>query len=347
MKIKSVRKNQILLHFRIFPALISLTLLLTFCGCTTLSDREGAYTKNGVYFDTLISITLYCNDDAAADKYLEGCLGLCEKYSSLLDANIKGSDIYNINHSAGSYVKVSAETIDIIEKSLCYSNISSGLFDITINSASKLWDFHEENGTLPDGDELSKALTHIDYQLISTDKAAGTVCLADKNASIDIGGIAKGYIADEIAGYLTNSEITGALINIGGDITCIGHKPQDRLFSIGITDPFGGNTPILGLSLTDKSVATSGTYERAFYIGDEKYHHILDPKTGYPVDTDVLSSTIIADSGMDADCLGTVAILLGSRVALDLINSTENTEGIIICNNGDILYSDGISQYLE
>ena len=164
---------------------------------------------------------------------------------------------------------------------------------------------------------------------------------------MDPGGAAKGYVADRIAEYLNAQKITGAIINMGGDMRLIGQKSDGGIFNIGINDPFGKGSCICSLSLTDKSVATSGTYERCFTKDGKTYHHILDTKTGYPADTDIVSATVITNDTEAADCLATACILLGSAKALPLIESLDYTEAVMILSDGTITQTSGAAAFIR
>lgn len=328
--------------------LLLLVIIITFPGCNNIyNNKYLSDSANGIYFDTIISITIYDTNNETIKTNLQSCLDICQKYEQLLNANIEGSDIYKINNSNGETINLSEETIYLLDKSLQYSELSNGLFDITIKSATSLWDFHEEKGVIPDVNLINNALEHINYKNLSIDKNNHTAILNDPDSQIDIGGIAKGYIADKISEYLNEQAVHGAIINIGGDITLIGNKNENENFNIGITNPFKDTNPILAINTTNKAIATSGTYERAFTYNNKSYHHILDPKTGFPVETDVISATTITDKGIDADTLCTISILLGSDEAIKLIENIPNTEAIIICQDQSILYTSGAKSYIN
>ena len=174
-----------------------------------------------------------------------------------------------------------------------------------------------------------------------------SVTLTDPEASVEVGSIAKGFVADRIAEYLNSESITGAIINMGGDMRLIGSKPDGDLFNIGIQDPFGSGSCTESLYISDMAVATSGTYERCFTANGKKYHHILDTATGYPVDTDIESVTVISDNAEDCDCLCTIAIIEGSQKALEIIEHTENTEAVIILSDKTVLHSSGANRYIR
>lgn len=329
----------------IIPIIISLILL---CGCNiTPPVSSDGIQKSGVFFDTYVTITLYGLPDKEASPILDECMNKCLFYENLFSSDVITSDIYKLNNSNTQPVNVSPETISLINKAYSYSEQTDGLFDITIFSATKLWDFHADNPVIPSEKEISAALEHIDYHNMIINTAESAITLSDASTQIDIGGIAKGYIADQIGEYIKTTNASGAIINIGGDMLLIGTKPNNLPYTVGINDPFGNPTPIKAVSLTAKAIATSGTYIRTITDNNKAYHHILDPSTGYPAQTDLVSATIITDNAIDADTLCTISILLGSKDAVSYINTIPNTEAILITGTGEIILSDGASTYIK
>lgn len=326
----------------IFPLILSLSVIL--CGCA--GSRMEPYSKSGLYFDTIVSVDIY---GSAGDpgEILGECMNICSHYQSLFDKNIPESDIARINSLGAGTLSVDADTASLIDKALSYSDISDGKFDITVNPVSALWDFHEGGETIPSEKDIAEALPFVDHNNIEVDTEKNTVTVKADGVSIDTGGAAKGFIADRIADYLSTCQISGAIINMGGDIKLIGNKPDDSLFNIGIKNPNSPDTCLSSLYVSDKAVATSGTYERAFTKDGRLYHHILDVSTGYPADTDVTSVTVITDSAVDADCLCTVCILLGSKEALELIERTDDTEAIFVLVDGCVIKSSGADAYIK
>lgn len=325
----------------------SVSLLCAFCmlssslwGCSLPFDQNALIIRDTIIaFDTIVTITLYGTDD---QDILQEAMDLCRDYDQKFSRTIPESDVYRINHGNGQAVSVSPETILLIKESLSYSELTEGAVDITIAPVRDLWDFSAQNTdgatpSLPNDTSLSHALAHVDYHCIQYDEAAGTVTLTDPEAQIDLGFIAKGYIADAIKEYLISQGIKSATIDLGGNILTIGAKPDGTPFQIGIKKPFETDAPMDVLSITDQSVVTSGIYERCFQIDDEIYHHILDPETGYPVSNELLSVTIISDSSMEGDALSTSCLLLGLSKARELINSLDGVEAVFITKDYEII----------
>lgn len=320
-----------------FVFLICLALLcLTFCGCQ--SSQSSPISKSGVYLDTVITVTLYGTEK---ESILDHCLSLCESYEALFSRTMEGSDVYRMNHAGGQPTQVSPETARLIEKAISYSNISDGAFDCTIAPLSTLWDFKNNPGQVPSQEEIEAARSLVDYRTIQVSQT--TVTLKNPSAAIDLGGIAKGYIADRLKDYLTSQGITSALINLGGNVLTIGSKPDGSPWNIGIQKPFAErNASIASLKVTDQSLVTSGTYERYFTVGGTVYHHLLDPATGYPADTGLSSVTILSDDSIDGDALSTSCFVLGIDKGMELIESLPGVEALFVTSEDELLYSSGL-----
>ena len=313
----------------------SIILSFMLSGC---KDTKTEYSKSGFAFDTVISITIYDNNKGHAESILEDCFNICEKYDDLFNISNESSDIYKINHSNGEPVKVSNETIDIINKSIYYSELTDGLFDITIEPIYELWDFDlKEHDTLPDASLIHDTLKYIDFNNITVNYSEATITVKS-GTKINLGAIAKGYIADIIKEKILSSRISSAIINLGGNIIVIGKKPNNTLFNIGIQKPFSETGEIItSLEVSDKSVVTSGIYQRYFKYDNEIYHHIINSQTGYPIKNELSAVTIIADNSTDADALSTICMLLGYEKGSKLIESLDNVSAIFIDTNGNIL----------
>lgn len=312
----------------------ALTAALAFSGCTAPPKNE-AVQVNGIYFDTVVQIQAWGTSQEVADH----CKELCAYYENLFSTTVDTSEVSEINRSGGQPVEVSDDTAELIRIGREYGELSDGYFDITIDSASRLWDFTENTRKeLPDPDELSEAVSHIDYRSIRLD--GNTVSLSDPEARIDLGGIAKGYIADRLKEYLESEGVEHALINLGGNMVAVGNRYDGTDFRIGIQKPFAetGET-IAAVSVSDRSVVTSGDYERYFEKDGTIYHHILDPYTGYPVQNDLDQVTVISEKSVDGDALSTTCYALGPEKGMELIRSLDDVEAIFVTKDGQILCS--------
>lgn len=323
----------------------ALLLILPLSGCSAIksvSNANSKITRTGFAFDTVISITLYGTDD---ESVLDGCMELAEKYENLLSATIEGSDIWNINHSAGEAVKVDSETIDLLQTALYYADLSHGAFDPALGAVIDLWDFNSEDASVPENDDIEAALEHIDYSNICLDTDSLTVTLSDPDLQVNLGAIAKGYIADRMRDYISSQNVSSAIINLGGNVYALGSKPDGSDFTVGVQKPFDSTgSAITSLSISDSSVVTSGPYERYFEQDGVIYHHILDPATGYPSDRGLLSVTILSTDSVDGDALSTTCFVLGEEKGLELIESLPDTEALFITSDYELIYTSGFPQ---
>ena len=301
--------------------LISIILL----NLTSCSKENTEISKSGTFFDTVITITLY---DESQNDVLQKLFSLAQKYDNYFSTTNPSSDIAKINSNAGSYVKVHPETIDIIKKSIKYSKLTEGNFDITIGRLSMLWKKAIESHSLPSEDEINEAKETVDYRKIEITNNAVRIA---PNQELDLGGIAKGYIADKMKAYLEKENVHSALINLGGNILCLDPKPNGDQYKIGIKKPFTKtNESLDSMEISNKSVVTSGIYERYFKKDGKIYHHIIDLKTGYPCKNDLNSVTIISDSSTDGDALSTSLFLLGEKKAKKVVKKLDNIEVLFV-----------------
>lgn len=326
---------------RLLCPFLTVLMLAALTGCSKIQSyraENNMITDTDFYFDTVVTLTLYGTDDTSI---LDACFQEMARYEALLSRTREGSDIWKINHSHGTPVEVSDLTIDLLLLALHYSELSEGIFDPTIASVVSLWNFTENpEKLLPDQKEIDEALSHVDYRNIQIN--GNTVTLLDPAASLDLGGIAKGYIADQLKAFLTDKGITSALINLGGNNLALGTKPNDQPWKIGIQKPFGTASDLVTvLSINGQSVVTSGNYERYFEKDGQIYHHILDTQTGYPVQNHLQGVTILSDSSADGDALSTTCFALGLEKGMELIETLPDIEALFITDDGQLHRSSG------
>lgn len=345
---KQDRKQRIfaIIAIIIIAAMIASLLLagLTGCGLQTASSTD-YIDRTSFYFDTVINVRIYGSQD---ESILDDCMEIASHYDSLFSATKEGSDIWNINHSDSKSVTVDSDTISLLNTALYYANISGGAFNPALGSVLSLWDFtndgndNDNDHVIPDSDDIENALLHIDYNQIKIDEKASTVTVEDPDILIDLGAIAKGFIADKIKEYLVECNISSAIINLGGNVLLVGSKPGNSYFTIGVEKPFGSvNEYITSVPVSDKSVVTSGVYERYFELDGTIYHHIIDPQTGYPTDNDLYSVTIVSDKSVDGDALSTTCFVLGADKGMELIESLDGYEAAFVYSDYSISYSSG------
>lgn len=260
--------------------------------------------------DTVCTITVYGQSQSKAEAIIEEAVQLCEDYENMLSRTVRDSDVDRINTAGCKPVAVSADTVAVIEKGIEFGRLSGGRFDITIGAVSSLWDFDE--GVRPDDAAIQNALKTVDYEQITID--GNKVALSIEGAKLDLGGIAKGYIADRVTDMLRENGVEQAIVNLGGNVVTIGEKEEGTPWVVGIERPYSDRTEIIGaIEAVDETVTTSGVYERCFTEGGTLYHHVIDPETGYPMDTEAEAVTVQGPSGMSAesDAFGTMFLMLG------------------------------------
>lgn len=308
---------------------------LLLSGCSGLSEKRNL-TYTDTLYDTVISVQIL---DPASEEILEGCEKLCKKYDTMFSMTNEESEIYKINHAGGAAVEVSQDTITLIKKGIYYSEMTNGAFDITIGAVSPLWDFKSEEPSVPSAETLASARSHVNYKnIILKDN---TVKLLDPQAAIDVGAIAKGYIADRVKEYLEEEGVDHAIINLGGNVQTIGTKADGTYFNIAIQKPFAeSGEAIASVKVHDQSVVSTGIYQRYFKTEDGTiYHHVLDPATGAPCRNNLYSVTIITNSSLTADAMSTVCFLLGYEEGMKLVDQLDNVDAVFITDDGKIHYS--------
>ncbi len=331
-------------HF-LTKRLLPLMLLYMLCaaplsGCA-LPKETVPISRSGFYFDTVITVTVYDEQDA---KSLDTCFALADRYEHLFSMKIPESDVARINAADGAPVKVDPETISLVDTALSYAALSDGVFDPTIGALSSLWDFQAEEPTLPSTSAIEAALKTVDYRDVEVDEAASTIRLLRPGASIDLGGIAKGYIADRMKEALVAEGVTTAIINLGGNVLVLGEKSNGQAYKVGIQYPFRPEgTAIETLEVKDRSLVSSGCYERYMTINGVRYHHILDTETGWPVENDLLGVTILSERSVDGDALSTICYALGLKDGMALIESLPDTEAVFIKKDETLVPSSGLS----
>lgn len=331
-----------------------ITFLLTGCEYNSAKDssdvaKDEYITASDFLLNTVVTINLYDKQEA---EILNGCFDLIKKYESIFSRTLETSEVYALNNrtapkddSSNAYL-ISEELADILDKSLFYCNLTKGAFDITIKPISSLWDFTALTPVLPPKEDIQKALPFVGYNYIHQNGNQITFDYAE--VGVDLGAVAKGYIADRIKEYLIKQGVKSAMINLGGNVLCVGNKPDGSPFHVGIQKPFADrNETIAIMDVDDLSVVSSGVYERFFEVDGVSYHHILDPKTGYPYKTDLVSVTIISNKSTDGDCLSTSCFALGLKKGLELIASIPNTYAVFITTDYEIYYSEGFQEAIK
>lgn len=333
---------------RIFAVIALLAVCMLVIFSYNRSTQDEPITVTDYKLNTYVTITIYDSKDITL---LDECLALCDKYELLFSRTNPESELYQLNNgllpiSADGYYTVSEELFEIIKTGKKNSELSDDAFSIALEPLTSLWNFTDGTNVIPPQDKIDAVLPILNSDDILL-RAPNEIAFAKDGMGIDLGGIAKGYIADKIQEYLLSNNVHSALIYLGGNVLCIGQK-ETGPFKIGIEKPFDvDGTAAAIVQISDMSVVTSGTDERYFEKDGNLYHHILDKNTGFPINNNLTSVTIITTSSTDADALSTTCFSLGLEKGLELLESLENTEGFFITEDGEYHYTEGFeTKYL-
>lgn len=277
---------------------------------------------------TLVEISVFEKDESKTQSAIQKAFNEIRRLEELMSTHIPGSEVSKINQSAGTKpVPVSPEVFEVIDRALYWAEKTDGALDISVGPVQELWDFEGDHPSLPDETALEQALAKVDYKKIRLKNQ--TVLLQEKGMRLHLGAIAKGYAVDRAIKILQESNIHHAFINAGGDLKTLGSRPDKTAWKIGLQHPRKPESILASFSLSGKAVATSGDYQKYFDHAGTRYHHILNPKTGYPV-INAMSATVITDSVMDADALSTALFVMGAEKGLPFIDSLKNTEALVV-----------------
>lgn len=331
-------------HKWIIPIVLLLILLVRYKLFNVDRDVKPV-SKTTYLMGTIINLTIY---DDVDDEVFEESFNIIRAIESKMSLNIEDSELNNINKEAfNKRLPLSDEMKYILEKSIDYSKLSEGYFDVTVGPLVTLWGIGSENAKVPMQDEIEMSIANIDYESINISNEG--VLLDEPDMIIDLGAIAKGYAADCVAEYLRSQNVERAIVDLGGNIYALGSKSKDTPWNVAIQNPFHearGNF-IGSVSVSDKSVVTSGVYERFLESDGVKYHHILNPFTGYPIENELMSVSIISEMSIDGDALSTSVFSLGLDKGYELIESLEDVSAIFVTNDKSIYLTPGASDIFD
>lgn len=343
--------------------------MLLFTGCQNAADTDTAAGKepisiSSIKLNTAVQITIYDSQDKSL---LDDCLALCDKYELIFSRTDEESELYKLNHRISDSAvsnqttetqpipyqingttntwHISEDLAALLSEGLSITKESDGAFDIAIAPLTSLWDFTAEDPKVPDDADIQNALP-----LCSSDGVTingQDIILPSDDIQFDVGAIAKGYIADRLKDFLVKKGVNSAIINLGGNVLCIGSKPDGTPFKVGIQKPFADrNETEAVMDITGKSVVSSGIYERCFKQNGKLYHHILNPKTGYPYDNGLISVTIISDQSVDGDALSTTCFALGLDEGLKFAEK-KGVQAVFITEDYELHYTDGFQDEIK
>jgi len=359
--LKKHRFQRCFFYLILCTALVCPMLLFTGCqnttGTSTATEKE-PISISSIKLNTAIQITIYDSQDKSL---LDDCLALCDRYELIFSRTNENSELYKLNHrisdSAASNQTIETQTTPyqvngttntwhiseylaaLLSQGLSITRESDGAFDIAIAPLTSLWDFTAEDPKAPDDADIQKVLPLCSSDGVTID--GQDITLPSDDIQFDVGAIAKGYIADRLKDFLVKKGVNSAIINLGGNVLCIGSKPDGTPFKVGIQKPFADrNETEAVMDITGKSVVSSGIYERCFKQNGKLYHHILNPKTGYPYDNSLISVTIISDQSVDGDALSTTCFALGLEDGLKFAEK-KGVQAVFITEDYELHYTDG------
>ncbi|MCF0148068.1 MAG: FAD:protein FMN transferase [Clostridium sp.] len=325
---------------------LTLSLLLIFslsilASCSKNTEQAEPLSRTELLMGTVITISLY---DSENEEILNKAFDKIKELESILSINANGTLVDKINDEAGiSPVKVDDYTYTVVKKGIEYSKLSNGLFDISVGPIVKLWSIGLPEAKVPTQEEINEKLPLIGYSDIELNDADKTIYLKREGMMIDLGGIAKGYTADIISELLTEEGVKSAIINLGGNVYAHGNKPNGSDWRIGIQDPYSERGGIIGtLTTNNKSVVTSGIYERYIEEDGIKYHHILSPKTGYPYENEIAGITIVSDKSIDGDALSTSVFAMGVEDGMKFVNTIDGIDAIFVTKDNKVYITEGL-----
>lgn len=314
-------------------AVLLLVCLFLFTACT--GKRADPQVGTLFALDTVVNYIVYGGD---MGEYTSAELA---RYEELFSAKTEDSEIARVNSAGGRPVRVSDEVMELVLSALDISEKCEGSFDITVLPLVKAWGINSDNPRVPAPSELQQLLSLVDFRQV---RAEGEQLQLTEGMGIDLGAIAKGYIAQSIIEGWQKQGIASGLISVGGNVHVTGPKPDGSPWVVGIQDPFkpGEPTAFIGVvSMESGAAVTAGDYRRFSDIDGQIYHHIIDPKTGYPAQSGLKSVTVFCEDGARADALSTALFVMGEQGAYDFHGKYGGFEYLLVTENGDIVASEG------
>lgn len=275
-------------------------------------NEAGMVTHQFYAFNTVITLQAYAPLDRCLPAF-DAARAASRTFERRLSRTLPHSDISRLNAAGGARVSIADDTAELLRAAIGYCADSEGLFDITVGSVVRLWNFHES--VVPERAAVERALAHVDWRTLHVGEAGEGVGawaqLADPQAAVDVGGIAKGWIADRLSALLVQHGLESFVVNLGGNVMAHGAKPDGSPWRVGLQDPRAKGGVVGAVAVRNASAVTSGVYERCFERDGKFYHHILDPKTGFPAETDAAGATVIAERSIDAEGFSTTLLAMG------------------------------------
>ena len=285
--------------------------------------------RTRVLMDTLVRIEIFDKDTEKAGDALELTFNEIERLTHVFSHYLPDSEVSKINRNGGKgTLAVSLDLCTLLQRAVHFSTVTNGAFDVTVGAVSQLWDFTSAEPKIPEQTKIEEKLERVDSGRIIMSHGYH-VGLSDSGMTLDLGGIAKGYVVDRALDVLQENGVASCLVDAGGDIGLLGSKPDGKPWRIGVQHPRDMQKMVAVIDVDSGSVATSGDYERFFINNGRRYHHILDPKTGWPAQK-CMSATVLTTRATDADILATGVFVLGPEKGMAFIEGLPEVEGLIL-----------------
>ena len=295
---------------------------------------------------TFVEITARGEDEKLVNNLIDRAYEKIKNVDESMSVFKDNSRVYRLNLEGNRKVDLTPEMVEVLDYAQQISNLTDGSFDVTSAPLMKLWGFYDDELTVPTDEELTDTLELVNYENLTVDKRGAKATLADEKAGIDLGGIAKGYGVDKAVEVLKEGGASAGLVNAGGDIRGYGNPEGDRPWKVGLQHPFSDNDILTALNLILPAVTTSGNYESFFTYNGSKLSHIIDPKTGRPVE-DTISVSVLTDEAIKADGLSTGAFSQTPEEALRTVSELDDAELIYIGRDAsgkiEVTVSDGLT----
>lgn len=316
---------------------------LSACGAKAPKVNQQAYSDQQFLMGTYVKVQIF---DDGKENVLKKAFDRVKTLADKITVDDPGSELDEVNEQAGlKPVKLSNDVYPLVKRALEYSQSYEEGFDMTIGPITQLWHIGFDDARKPEQKEIDTALKLVAHNNVELNDKEQTIFLTQKGMRLDLGAIAKGYIADEVVELLKKNDVTTAVVDLGGNVFVLGNSPKKGRedWNVGIQDPNKARNTVVGtVAAKNQSLVTSGVYERNLTVNGKTYHHLFNPKTGYPFDNQIAGVSIISEKSIDGDGLSTSIFSMGLKEGLEHIESLENVEAIFVTLDNKIFISSGL-----
>lgn len=334
-------------RIRFLVGVLSVLFFLSACGSESKINTQ-AYNDTEFLMGTYVSLSIF---DDGKELVLEQGFAEVRDLADRITGETMESEISKINSAAGKEpVVVSEEVYELIKIAADYSDTLDGQFNYAIGPITNLWRIGFDDARKPSQEEIDDALQRVDFNKVSFNDNDRSVYLEEAGMELDLGAIAKGYITDKVKDLFEAEGVTTAIIDLGGNVYVMGASPvrEGDVWNVGIQDPFAERGESIGSTeQSNRSIVTSGIYERFLEVDDKVYHHLMNPKTGYPFDNEIAGVSIISETSVDGDATSTLVFALGIEEGLEYVNGREDIEAVFVSKDKEVYLSDGLKDNFQ